>query len=81
MRIVKEISHPQCKITVFSWNAKYLIKLERGLIEQTYKVPEMELSGDEDIEKLLKGDFLKRVLARFDEMENDLMEALEKIYE
>lgn len=81
MRIVKEISHPQCKITVFSWNAKYLIKLERGLIEQTYKVPEMELSGDEDIEKLLKGDFLKRVLARFDEMESDLMEALEKLYE
>lgn len=81
MRIVKEISNPHCKITVFSWNAKYLIKLERGLIEQTYKVPEVDLNGDEDIEKLLKGSFFRKALARFDEMESDLMEALEKLYE
>lgn len=80
MRIVKEITHPQYKITVFSWNTKYLIKMERGLIEQTYKVPETELSGDQEIEKLISKDFMDKVLARFDEMESDLVQALEDLY-
>ncbi len=76
MRIVSEIFHPQCKITVFAWNGKYLIKLERGLLEQTYKIPEMDLSGEEDIKKLVQGKFLQGVLSRFDEMEKDLLQAL-----
>lgn len=79
MRIIKEVSHPQCKITVFFWNGKYLVKLERGLIEQTYKIPETEISGEQDIDKLLQSQFLDKVLIRFEEMENDFMEALENI--
>lgn len=81
MRIVNEIIHPECKITIFSWNSKYLIKFERGLIEQTYKVPETEVSGDEEINKLVRGELLKKVLVRFNEMEDDLIQALDSIYE
>lgn len=79
MRVVHEVSHPACKITVFSWNMKYLIKLERGLIEQTFKVPELEVTGDDDIEKLLTGVFLEKAISRFDEMEASLVEALQTI--
>jgi hypothetical protein len=32
MRIVGEIPHDVCKITLFSWNNRYLIKLELGFI-------------------------------------------------
>ncbi|WKN33005.1 hypothetical protein PZB74_06565 [Porifericola rhodea] len=76
MRIVGEIPHAECKITIFSWNNKYLIKLERGLIEQTFKVPEMDVSGDEDIRQMLSGPFMDKALLRFEEMEASLMEAL-----
>jgi hypothetical protein len=79
MRIIGEVPHPLCKITLFSWNAKYLVKLERGLIEQTFKVPELEVTGDEDIKEMLKGDFLQKALLRFDEMDDSLGQALAKV--
>ena len=79
MRIIGEIPHPACKITLFSWNSKYLIKLERGLIEQTFKIPEYEVSGDQDIQRLVAGDFLAQALQRFDEMEASLMQAMEEL--
>lgn len=80
MRVIGEIPHEGCKITVFAWNNKYLIKLERGFIEQTFKVPEMEVTGDEDIHSILQGTFMEKAIARFDEMEKALIEALESLY-
>ena len=77
MRIVGEIPHPTCKITLFAWNLKYLIKLERGPIEQTFKVSEMDVTGEEDIKEMMNGKFLDQAIARFDEMEASLAEALE----
>lgn len=65
-----------CRITLFSWNMKYLIKLEKGLIEQTFKVPQLEVTGDEDIKNMLKGEFLDEAIRRFDEMEASLVKAL-----
>lgn len=79
MRIVDEIAHPTCRITLFSWNMKYLIKLEKGLIEQTFKVPQLEVTGDEDIKNMLQGEFLDEAIRRFDEMEASLMKALSKV--
>lgn len=79
MRVVGEIPHPSCKITIFSWNGKYLIKLERGLIEQTFKVSEMDVTGEADIQAVLNEAFMQKALARFDEMEDALMKALEEV--
>ena len=79
MHVIGEIPHPACKITLFAWNAKYLIKLERGFIEQTFKVPELEVTGDEDVKEMLKGDFLQEALLRFDEMDASLSRALSNV--
>ena len=79
MRVIKEISHSKCKITVFYWNNKYLIKLERGLIEQTYKVPELEISGEEDIQRIVSDEFLDQALEEFDRMEASLFKALQEL--
>ncbi|MGB3589277.1 MAG: hypothetical protein WBA23_22220 [Tunicatimonas sp.] len=79
MRVIREIPHKQCKITIFYWNSKYLIKLERGWIEQTYKVPELEISGEEDIQKIVKGDFLAKALEQFEIMEANLFQAVEEL--
>ncbi|MEK6476132.1 hypothetical protein WJR50_01315 [Catalinimonas sp. 4WD22] len=80
MRVIGEVPHEKCKITIFAWNNKYLIKLERGVIEQTFKVPEMDVTGDDDIKKMLEGKFMEKAVARFEEMEASLFEALESLY-
>lgn len=79
MRVIGEIQHPSCKITVFMWNGKYLIKLERGPIEQTFKVSEIDVTGEDDIHAILNEAFMQKALARFDEMEETLFKALEEI--
>jgi hypothetical protein len=81
MRVVAEIPHPAAKITVFSWNGKYLVKLEKGPLEQTYKVDEMDVLGEEDIRKMLDDTFLQAALARFAEMGRDLQAALARAEE
>lgn len=75
MRLVREIAHPLFKITVFSWNNRYLIKLEQGMLEQTFKIAETELSGDADLDALLDTEFLQKANARFQEMGHSLHEA------
>jgi len=75
MRIVKEITGRPCKITVFSWNWKYLIKLESGPFEQTFKVSEMDVI-EEELDDILSDTFLNEALKRFDDMAQSLRSAM-----
>ena len=75
MRLVREISHPDCKITIFSWNNRYLIKLEHGLLEQTYKIPELDLTSDEDLLSVVDAEFLHQAVLRFQDMWRSLYDA------
>ena len=79
MRVIADIPHPVLKITLFSWNNKYLIKLERGMLEQTYKVSELDVAGVDDVRRLLDDDFLAGVLRRFDEMNDAFYQALARV--
>ena len=79
MRIVGEIPHDVCKITLFSWNNRYLIKVELGLLEQTYKVNEFDVTSEADLYKLVDNTFINDALNRFNEMERSLQQALEKV--
>lgn len=79
MRVIGEIPNPHFKITLFSWNNKYLIKLEQGLIEQTFKISALDLTGEDDIKKILDEKFLQSALKRFNDMNQSLFEALENI--
>ena len=80
MRIVFEIPGDHVKTTVFNWNQKYLIKLEMDMYEQTYKVSEWDVSGDEDIRKLIEDEtFKSEYMERFKQMHVGLHAALERI--
>lgn len=81
MRVVAEIPNPEMKITLFSWNGKYLIKLEKGPLEQTYKIDEMEVSGEEEVRQMLDETFLSQALARFRDMWQNLREAQQRAEE
>ena len=79
MRVLFEIPYHTYKVTVFAWNGKFIIKIEQGMLEQTYKVSEFDLTGEEDIKKLLDQEFMEGVRKRFLEMESALFEAIERL--
>ena len=79
MRVIKEINHDLCRVTFFHWNGKYLLKLELGDLEQTYKVDEFEVLDPTSLENLLTDEFLNNAMQRFKSMHEDLAKALQEI--
>jgi hypothetical protein len=76
MRVVGEILHSNCKITIFSWNNRYLLKFEQGYLEQTYKIDQYDVADEQDLRKLVDEHFVGRALKVFDEMNESLRTAL-----
>jgi hypothetical protein len=79
MRIVGEIPHPSCRITLLSWNNRYLIKLEQGLLEQTFKINQFDILQESDLHRLLDEQFIEECLRRFEEMAGSLHAAMGRI--
>lgn len=75
MRVVKEIPHEKYKIQIFQYNNKYILKIELGQFEQTYKIGETDVFGLEDVERMITEELLTNTLHRFVEMRNDWSEA------
>jgi len=72
MRVIAELPHPVCKITIFSMNQKFIIKLEKGVYEQSYKVSEIDLTdGVDGVFKILDDEFMNTVAERFQQMRAD----------
>ena len=79
MRVIANIPHEEMKISVFSWNGKYLIKLEKGGFEQTYKISEMDFVDDAELEKMLDEEFKEKVVEIFQTMMKTWQEAKERL--
>lgn len=71
MRVVAEIPHSHFKITVFSWNGKFQLKVELDQYEQVYKINEADVDGIEDIKNMVTDAFLKQCFIRFLTMRED----------
>ena len=68
MRVIGEIPNPHCKITLFHWNNRYLIKVEQGPFEQTFKIQEYDLTSEDDIRLVVSETFIQSALERFESM-------------
>lgn len=79
MRVVKELIREEIRISIFSWNNKYIIKYELGPIEQTFKLSEMDVLEESELDAFLEGDFLDQVKLRFDEMGLSFKNQLENL--
>ena len=53
MHFIKEIIHPQMRISLFEWNSKYIVKFETPQLEQSYKYSVMDFSSLKEIEELV----------------------------
>ena len=71
MRFVQDIPHPQFRIGLYAWNSKYIVKIEAGSYEQTYKISEMDIIDPDGVPTMLDALFLNRVAQRFQEMDTD----------
>jgi len=79
MRVIAELPHPECKITIFSMNQKFIIKLEKGVFEQVYKISEMDVTeGVNGVFKILDDQFMKNASERFRQMRIDFNEAYQR---
>jgi hypothetical protein len=80
MRVIAELPHPECKITLFNMNQKYIVKFEQGTLEQSYKLSELDLSGGgaNEIFQLLDETFIATVLDRFKTMRADFSAAFNR---
>ena len=80
MRVVEEIPHELFKITIYSWNAKYIIKIELDNYEQTFKINESDVSGIQDIKTIINEEFLNEVFHNFLAMKTSFGKAYKHIY-
>ena len=71
MRVVADIPHARYKIQIFSYNAKYLVKIELGQFEQVFKINEADVLGLEDVKRMITDELLSNCLKRFIEMRTD----------
>jgi hypothetical protein len=76
MKVIRQIFHESCQITLFWWNQKYLLKFENNNLEQTYKISELDFLEEEVLQILNNKEFMQKVLERFKQMQTDLAEAL-----
>lgn len=77
MRIIAELPHPDCKISIFNMNQKYIVKFEQGTLEQSYKLSELDITGGgvNEIFQMLDEAFIATVVERFKIMRTDFAEA------
>jgi hypothetical protein len=71
MRVIREFPFSErIKASLFSWNGKYILKLESGNLEQTYKISELDTAGEEEVlEFCRKEDFRSSVIQTFVSMD------------
>jgi hypothetical protein len=76
MRVVKEVTLGEIRVSIFSWNSKYIFKYELGPMEQTFKVSETDILEESELDGFLEGEFLEEVNQRFQEMGESLLRRL-----
>ncbi len=79
MRVIHETSIQGCKVTYYSWNNRYLIKLEHHLLEQTFKINQFDVASDEELIRLVDAEFVQQALNRFQEMGQSLHAAISRV--
>ena len=71
MRTIKEIPHERFKIQIMNYNAKYILKIELGQFEQSFKIGESDIATLDELDKMVTPELLSNCLKRFIEMRSD----------
>ena len=81
MRVLAELPHPDCKITIFGMNQKFIIKFEQGNLEQSYKIAESDvLNGVNGVFEILDEQFINHILQSFTRMRTGFNDTYNRYY-
>lgn len=72
MRVIKEFRDPRMKISIFSFNEKWIVKTEAGLCEQTFKFPQDEWSFEQVVARCEDENFRQAIAQRFQSMHDEM---------
>lgn len=82
MRILGEIPHPTWKITIFQMENKLSVKIECGMLEQTYKLRDNQLiNSKEEVAEWLDDAFLRQISLNFQQMHKAAGESYARLKE
>ena len=62
MRLIEDIPHERYKIQLFNYNAKYMLKIELGQFEQTFKIGETDVMSLQEVKNMLTPQLLSNCL-------------------
>jgi hypothetical protein len=79
VRTIAEVPHHTFKISIFSYNAKYIVKIELSQFEQSYKLNESDVQGVDDVKKMLTDEFLENCMGRFLTMRTDWLKGFSNL--
>jgi hypothetical protein len=70
MRVIRDFSVDEIKVSVFYMNQKFILKFEKGNFEQNYKLSELDfmVSSDEQLELMVKDKMIEDVRGTFEKM-------------
>ena len=71
MRLVKEIPHERYKMEIHQYNGKYILQISLGQFGQIFKIGDTDVTGIEELEKMITPELLSNSLKRFVEMRSD----------
>jgi hypothetical protein len=80
VKIVKEFSNAHGRFSIFEMNNKFIIKIEKGNYEQTYKLNTLDylIQSSADIDKIFDDAFMQNIDAVFLKMHKDFHETIER---
>ena len=68
MRTLGQIPHQGAVISLFAWNGKFIVKIEQGLLEQTFKFDQLDFENEADFRAKIDASFLDEVVEGFKKM-------------
>lgn len=78
MNLLKSYEHENVTIQLYQYNNKYILKIEKGLFEQAFKIGETDVFDYDDFEKMIKPEVIENAMLRFEEMEKDWNKLINK---
>ena len=72
MRVVKSFFIDDINVNIFEYNLKYIIKFERGDMEQTYKIDMTEVVDINDLILKIDNKYIDVIKENFEIMKNQL---------
>lgn len=79
MRVIDTIPHPKISITLFQMNDKYIVKLEAGGMEQSFKFHRSEVPDLDSLKAIVDETFLTSAIERFNQMFMEMKAARERL--